>query len=122
MEISNIENRGTYAEFRVVGAVDLPGMIEALANVNAHCQRQGLKGALVNLTEASGTLDGLDRFKLAHAALEVWNRDTCLSVLLDAAQTEPGPIGQLVAQNRGFRVRVFTKRESAIGWIETAVG
>ena len=120
MDIATVDWEN-YAEFRVTGHIDFGGLKQTLERVHEHCSDEGLKGAFVDLTSTTGTLDGMERFELAHALLPNWNREICLSIVIPAERAEPGQYGQLVAQNRGYRVRVFTQREPALGWIESAV-
>ena len=117
MNLTGLEDRGDYAEFRYSGPIDLAEIAKASLSVLVHCQSEGLRGALIDLRETEGTLDPLERFDFARSIAPEWNREILLAFVLHPSQHLPNRPGELAAQNRGMRVRTFLDYPMATAWL-----
>ena len=117
MEIESFVERGPTAEVVVRGVVTLEELAGMYRRVFAECSRRQIGAVLVDLSGAEGTLEATERATLVEMLSRELDRGVVLASVLNGSQFLPTRLGQLMAQNRGFRVREFTDREEASAWI-----
>lgn len=91
--------------------------IQAIA---AALKEHQVKAALLDVRAVPGILTFMDRFQLGtHAGRFLGGMS--IGVLARSDQADPQRIGQLVAQNRGVDVQVFTEATEADAWLNKRV-
>jgi len=113
-------DKGRYLACTCSGAVDVASLVDVLKSLHDICLKNGKEGVLLDLTSTSGTLTGLERFNVAMRVVPTWDRRIRVAIALQPEQAAPGPVGELFAQNRGRRVRVFTAVSAATAWMEAS--
>ena len=74
------------------------------------------RSLLADLGTVTATLTDLDRLNFAQAAVR-WPRIPCATVF-HPSMVDPRRFGELVAQNRGLNLRIFTELPEAQEWID----
>jgi len=120
MQLKESVDKGRYLACSFNGEVDIDSLEDALKRVHDDCSSRAKEGVILDLTSTTGTLTGLERFKLAMRVVPKWDRRIRIAIAIRDDQAAPGPVGQLFAQNRGRRVRVFTSLATATAWMEAS--
>ena len=99
------------------GTYSLAGMLRAIDMMAEECRKRHADRLVVDVS-ISGDAPSLDRYQYAtHAASALRHLKKC------AAYAGPGqrvePFTEIVAQNRGFSLRVFGTRQEALTWLLT---
>jgi len=97
------------------GSYSLAGMLRAIDVMAVECRKRNVKRLAVDVS-ISGDAPSVDRYQYAsHAASALRHLEKC------AAYAGPGqrvePFTEVVAQNRGFALRVFGTRQEALAWL-----
>jgi len=114
-----IEDRSDYVYCRYTGAFRVAPMLAAFGKAAEHCRAGGSRRILMDLTEATGEFDMMDRFSVAKEVSEVWDRDVRMAVLGMERLRVSDNFGETVARNRGVDLRVFFSLEAAVAWLTT---
>jgi hypothetical protein len=121
VQIEKFLNHGRFAEFVLGGSMTLYGLKDLLRQVFAECGRLGIGGAVVDVAGVSGTLTASDRAELVGSLSDELPRGIAVAMVLNDDQFLPTRLGELMAQNRGFRTREFRQREEAVAWLAAAL-
>jgi hypothetical protein len=107
-----------YARFSPTGFVTHLSLVGLLERAMIECQSRGQTRLLADLRALEHPpLSAVDRYELATAAADMWDRSILLVVLVRSDQLDPERFGQRVAGNRGLFFESFTDEASAKAWI-----
>ena len=113
----DFEDTGRYLAANVSGSYSLAGMrtmIERLADESA---KRKIERALVDVSAMAGNASDSDRFNYAEYAARMLGPILRKCAACAGAGQRLVPYTEVVAQNRGFSLRVFRDRVEAIRWL-----
>jgi hypothetical protein len=99
------------------GSYSIAGMLRAIDMMAEECRKRHADRLAVNVS-ISGDAPLGDRYQYArHAAVALRHLKKCAAYTGPEQRVEP--FTEVVAQNRGFQLRVFGTRQDALAWLLT---
>ncbi len=112
-----IEEKPAYFVARYSGSGTLSEACQSFEAIAERCRSASKRRALLDISGAQLTASFADRVDVGMRAFVFAQHGIRLTMACAPEQVDPGRIGELVAQNRGVRVRVFTSLPEAEAWL-----
>jgi hypothetical protein len=111
------EESGLHLTAHLSGSYSLAGMLRAIDMMVEECRKRHADRLAVDVS-ISGDAPLGDRYQYArHAAVALSHLKKCAAYAGPEQRVEP--FTEVVAQNRGFQLRVFGTRQDALAWLLT---
>jgi hypothetical protein len=106
-----------YLVANVSGPYSLPGMRELIHRIAEESAKWQMARVLVDVSHMTGNATTVERFEYAQYATATFQGrvQKCAACAGPAQRLEP--FTEVVAQNRGLRLRVFRQRAEALDWL-----
>lgn len=109
--------RGHWLLCRIRGTLDV-GMLQAwLAEVAFACRADGVRAALVDLTDTGDVVGAADQFRLGLRMADAWPAEVPIALLVAPHLLLPERTFENVASHGGLRVRSFGDARAAAAWL-----
>lgn len=116
-DVEMVRHKG-YWEARYLGAYGIARYKKQMELSVRACQEEGSALLLVDIRALTGFAPALQElYELGRYGAEISTKLDRVSVVGTAEQISPDRFASLVAQNRGLRIRSFTDRKAAVGWL-----
>ena len=115
----SLMRRGHWLLCRIRGPLCLATLQSYLGEVAACCRADGVRAALVDLTDAGDVVGAADQLRLGLRMTQAWPADVPIAVLVAPHMLLPDRTFEHVASHRGLRVRSFSDARAAAAWLAT---
>ncbi len=112
-----LEYRDDCLVIRPQGRDILDRMAATMQAIADAIRAQPVRATLIDMVALPGPVSFLDRYQLGETAGRYLPRIR-LAALINEVHADPKRIGQLVAQNRGAAIEVFTDPAAADAWLK----
>ena len=109
--------RGQWLLCRIRGALDVAMLQSWLAEVAGCCRADGVRAALVDLTDAGDVIGAADQFRLGLRMADAWPAEVPIALLVAPHLLLPDRTFENVAAHGGLRVRSFADARAAAAWL-----
>ena len=113
--VHEIRREPEYLVVAVAGRYEFHALVEVIALIRPECERQQVFKTLLDLSRMENYSKGIDRYYHGEEAGRLGGA-VKLAVLGKPQQYDDG-FGETTAVNLGAHLRVFTDRDSALGWL-----
>lgn len=112
-----IEDHPQYVAARFKGHTHHKDLATHFADIIARCQQAQVRKYLSDFREVQMSLSTVDRYEFGRSAQVFGQAGITVAVLVPPALLDARKFGELVAQNAGTRLRVFTEEAPALAWL-----
>ena len=109
--------RGHWLLCRIRGAMHAETLLAWLAEVATCCRAEGVRAALVDLTDTGDVVGAADQLRLGLRMAQAWPADVPIALLVAPHLLLPERTFEHVASHRGLRVRSFGDARAAAAWL-----
>lgn len=109
--------RGHWLLCRIRGAMRVETLQSWLAEVAGCCRAEGVRAALVDLTDTGDVVGVADQLRLGLRMAQSWPPDVPIALLVAPHLLLPERTFEHVASHRGVRVRSFADTRAAAAWL-----
>ena len=109
--------RGHWLLCRIRGALHVETLQAWLAEVAGCCRADGVRAALVDLTDTGDLVGAADQLRLGLRMAGTWPPEVPIAVLVAPHLLLPERTFEHVASHRGLRVRSFSDARAAAAWL-----
>lgn len=109
--------RGQWLLCRIRGGLDVAMLQAWLAEVAGSCRADGVRAALVDLTDVGDVVGAADQFRLGLRMADAWPPDVPIALLVAPHLLLPDRTFEHVASHGGLRVRSFGDARTAAAWL-----
>lgn len=115
--VLEIERQVGWIMARMTGAGEIAQVTRQFARLAEECQGTRKPRLLLDLSGVDTPLTAIDRFELGREAVAFAQHEIQVAVIAAPHQLHSERFGELVAQNRGVKVRVFADRSAGEAWL-----
>jgi hypothetical protein len=112
-----VEPQGVGWLVRVEGQGDWKAFFEVVLKILHQVQGTPCQRVLFDVRPLAMSLNTIDRYELATAAAQQWDRRLGAGMLVPASLLDTSRFGQNVARNRGLSVEIFEEERAALRWL-----
>lgn len=113
----SLMHRGHWLLCRIRGDMRLETLQAYLGEVAGCCRTDGVRAALVDLTDTGDLVGVADQLRLGLRMAQAWPPDVPIAVLVAPHLLLPDRTFEHVASHRGLRVRSFSDARAAAAWL-----
>jgi hypothetical protein len=112
-----VETHGVGWLVRVEGQGDWKAFFDIVLKILHQVHGTSCQRVLFDIRPLAMSLNTIDRYELATAAAQQWDRRLGAGLLVLSSLLDTSRFGQNVARNRGLTVEIFEEEHAALRWL-----
>ena len=112
-----INNHPDYIRINFIGTFSMEAARQTVDTILETCTSKGQLAVVLDCSSMTGKLSIMDRYRVILYGQKLIGKVSRLALVADIKMVFPDRFAEMVAQNRGINLKVFSDIEGAVHWI-----